>query len=148
MNRDHGDIWGGAILALAGAGVALYAGARLEFGSLRAMGPGFFPTVLGVLLALLGLAVALPAWRRAAEMPVIRWSDAGAVIAAILVFGLGMGRIGVVPACFLSVLIASVPAPHRGWLWRLVLAACVTALTWAVFIFGLRMGLPVWPRLG
>lgn len=147
MTRDWADIWGGAILAVLGASVAIYAGIRLDFGSLRAMGPGFFPTVLGVLLACLGLAIALPAWGRAAVTPRIAWGDAGAVIAAILIFGLGMIRLGLVPACFLAVLIASLPAPHQGWRWRLVLAACVTLICWCVFILGLRMNIPVWPRL-
>lgn len=147
MNRDWADICGGAVLALLGLGVAIHAGLRLDFGTLRAMGPGFFPTVLGAMLALLGAGVAVPAWRRGAKPVTIRWGDAAAVIAAILIFGLGMSRLGVVLACFLAVLIASLPAPHPGWRWRLVLACAVTVLTYVVFILGLRMSLPVWPRL-
>lgn len=147
MNRDWADICGGAVLALLGLGVAINAGLRLDFGTLRAMGPGFFPTVLGAMLALLGASVAVPAWRRGADTLTIRWGDAAAVIAAILIFGLGMSRLGVVLACFLAVLIASLPAPHPGWRWRLVLACAVTVLTYVVFILGLRMSLPVWPRL-
>ena len=147
MQRDWADIWGGAVLALLGAGVAVYAGLRLDFGTLRAMGPGFFPTVLGALLAVLGAAVAIPAWSRAADTPKIAWGDAAAVIAAILVFGLGMNRLGILLACFAAVLIASIPAPHAGWRWRILLAICVTALVWLVFIAGLRMSIPVFPRL-
>ena len=133
------------MLALLGAGVVIHAGLRLDFGSLRAMGPGFFPTVLGALLALLGAAVAIPAWARAAETPKIAWGDAAAVIAAILIFGLGMHRLGILLACFTAVLVAAIPAPHEGWRWRLLLAACVTALVWLVFILGLRMSIPVFP---
>lgn len=145
MQRDRADIWGGAVLALLGAGVAIHAGLRLDFGSLRAMGPGFFPTVLGALLAVLGAAVAIPAWARAAETPKIAWGDAAAVIAAILIFCLGMHRLGILLACFAAVLVAAIPAPHEGWRWRLLLAACVTALVWLVFILGLRMSIPVFP---
>ncbi|MFD1796355.1 tripartite tricarboxylate transporter TctB family protein [Paracoccus aurantiacus] len=148
MQRDWADIWGGAVLALVGAGVALHAGLRLDFGTLRAMGPGFFPVTLGVLLLLMGAGIALPALKRGAEPVIFRWLDAGAVIAAILIFGLGMGRLGVALACFLAVIVASVPAPHGGWLWRVLLAVAVTLLVWVVFILGLRMGLPVWPRFG
>ena len=147
MQRDWADIWGGAVLALLGAGVAVYAGLRLDFGTLRAMGPGFFPTVLGALLAVLGAAVVIPAWSRAADTPKIAWGDAAAVIAAILIFGLGMNRLGILLACFAAVLIASIPAPHKGWRWRILLAICVTALVWLVFIAGLRMSIPVFPRL-
>ena len=147
MQRDWADIWGGAVLALLGAGVAVYAGLRLDFGTLRAMGPGFFPTVLGALLAVLGAAVAIPAWARAAETPKNAWGDAAAVIAVILIFGLGMNRLGILLACFVAVLVASIPAPHKGWRWRLLLALCVTALVWLVFIAGLRMSIPTFPRL-
>ncbi|MBA4491293.1 tripartite tricarboxylate transporter TctB family protein [Paracoccus sp. S1E-3] len=147
MHRDWADIWGGGVLALLGAGVAVHAGLTLDFGTLRAMGPGFFPTVLGALLAVLGAAVAIPAWGRMAETPHIAWGDAAAVIAAILIFGLGMNRLGILLACFAAVLIASVPAPHSGWRWRILLAACVTGLVWLVFIAGLRMTIPILPRL-
>ena len=133
------------MLALLGTRVAIHAGLRLDFGSLRAMGPGFFPTVLGALLAVLGAAVAIPAWARAAETPKIAWGDAAAVIAAILIFGLGMHRLGILLACFTAVLVAAIPAPHEGWRWRILLAACVTALVWLVFILGLRMSIPVFP---
>ncbi|SDD71064.1 Tripartite tricarboxylate transporter TctB family protein [Paracoccus isoporae] len=145
MQRDWADIWGGAVLALTGLAVAFWAGTRLEFGTLRAMGPGFFPSVLGAGLALLGTAIALPAWRRGAAPVPVRPGDLAAVIAAILIFGFGMDRLGVMLACFLAVLVASIPAPRSGWGWRLALSGIVTALTVAVFVFGLKMGLPLWP---
>ena len=44
-----------------------------------------------------------------------------------------------------AVLIASLPAPRRGWRWRLILAAIITVLTWLVFKQGLQMTMPVWP---
>ena len=47
MKRDWTDLLSGAALALLGLGVALYAGARLDFGAPRNMGPGFFPVTLG-----------------------------------------------------------------------------------------------------
>ncbi|WBU65287.1 tripartite tricarboxylate transporter TctB family protein [Paracoccus aerodenitrificans] len=145
MQRDWPDIWGGAVLAVTGLCVAIWSGLRLDFGTLRAMGPGFFPTVLGVALAMLGVAVAVPALRRGAEPVPVRLGDLAAVIASILIFGLGMEWLGMVPACFIAVLTASVPAPCKGWLWRLVLAVAVTAVTFVVFELGLQMGLPVWP---
>ncbi len=147
MQRDWADIWGGAVLALLGAGVAVYAGLRLDFGTLRAMGPGFFPTVLGALLAVLGAAVAIPAWARAAETPKIAWGDAAAVSAARRISGLGMNGLGILLACFVAVRVASIPAPHKGWRWRLLLALCVTALVWLVLIARLRMSIPTFPRL-
>jgi len=145
MKRDYHDIWGGGLLAVLGLAVAAWAWSSYDFGSLRRMGPGFFPTILGGVLAGLGLAIALPAWWRAGKVRPLAAPEAAGVLAAIVVFGLLLQPAGLVPATVLAVLIASAPAPKPGWLWRAVLAGGLAALTWAVFIAGLQMSLPVWP---
>ncbi|WP_112314444.1 tripartite tricarboxylate transporter TctB family protein [Rhodovulum viride] len=147
MHRDWPDILGGLALAAIGAAAAGWALAQYDIGTLRRMGPGFFPAVLGGLLTVLGLVVALPALRRRSDAPGIEPLAALAVLAAILVFGLGLFRIGLVAATAAAVLVASLPAPRPGWGWRLALAAAIALLTVLVFGFGLRMSLPLWPRL-
>ena len=64
-----------------------------------------------------------------------------------MVFGVGMPKLGLVVATALSVLIATLPAPHRGWMWQILLTLAVTALTVLLFSAGLRMTLPLWPRV-
>ena len=146
MRRDWPDILGGVALGAIGAAAAGWALLHYDLGTLRQMGPGAFPAALGLMLAVLGVIVALPGLRRAGEMPRVEARAALAVLASILVFGLGMRPLGLVVATAASVLIASLPAPHRGWTWRLVLAAVVMVLTVLVFRTGLRMSLPLWPR--
>lgn len=145
--RDWPDLLGGAALALTGAGVAAVAALRLDVGTLRQMGPGFLPLVLGAVLTVLGAAIALGARGRVAPPLTIHWREAACVIGGILLFAAGLPRLGLMPSTALLVLVASVPAPRAGLGWRLVLAAAVTLLTWAVFSAGLRIGLPLWPRL-
>ncbi|MBL3567257.1 tripartite tricarboxylate transporter TctB family protein [Rhodovulum sulfidophilum] len=148
MQKDWPDILGGLVLATLGAAAAGWALAHYDIGSLRRMGPGFFPVVLGALLAGLGLAIALPALgREAGPRPGIEPRAAVAVLAAILVFGFGLFRLGLVGATAAAVLIAALPAPHGGRAWRLVLALAISALTVLVFGLGLRMNVPLWPRL-
>lgn len=147
MRRDWPDFFGGAILAAIGAGVAVWAALHYDMGTLRRMGPGFFPVVLGVVLSGLGLVVALPALGRSAVAPKIETSSAVAVLAAILIFAFGLSRLGLAGATMVTVLVATIPAPRKGWIWRIVLATAVTAITVLVFSFGLRMTLPLWPRL-
>ena len=147
MQRDWPDVLGGVILAAIGAGFALWALVHYDAGTLRRMGPGFFPMVLGSVLFGLGLIIALPALGRNGTAPRIEPGAALAVLASIVIFALGLQRLGLAGSAALAVLVASIPAPRKGWLWRLVLAAAVTALTVLVFSFGLRMTLPVWPRL-
>lgn len=147
MNRDWPDVLGG--LALAGIGGLAIGWALLHYdlGTLRQMGPGFFPVVLGALLFGLGLVVALPALVRTGDVPRIDPGSAAAVLGAILVFGFGLRLLGLAAATAACVLIASLAAPHPGWRWRVLLALAVTAITVVVFSLGLRMTLPVWPRL-
>jgi hypothetical protein len=145
MKRDYQDLASGVILAAIGLAVAIYATASYEIGSLRHMGPGFFPAVLGSFLALLGLVIALPAWARTGHAVRIAWKEAGAVLVAILVFASGLERLGLVPVTAVTVLIASLAAQDRRIGWRLGLAVVVTALSVAVFHFGLKMTTPLWP---
>lgn len=147
MRRDWPDIAGGLVLAAVGAVAAGWALAHYDLGTLRQMGPGFFPAILGTLLAALGLMVALPAWKRAAPAAKVEPAAVIAVLASILIFGAGLSRIGLVGATAAAVLVATLPAPHPGWTWRVILTVVVTALTVLVFSLGLRMTLPLWPRL-
>lgn len=147
MQRDWPDIFGGMILVAIGAGVAIWAAVHYDMGTLRRMGPGFFPVVLGTVLSGLGLVVALPALGRAADVPKVEIGAAVAVLGAILIFAFGLSRLGLAGATAVSVLVATIPAPRPGWVWRIILAAAVTTLTLLVFSFGLRMTLPLWPRL-
>jgi hypothetical protein len=145
MKRDIPDLAGGALLAAIGTFVAIYAVAQYDIGTLRRMGPGFFPALLGGVLAVLGLMIAGPAWARGAAAVQIAWKDAAAVLGAILVFAIGLERGGLVLVTAATVLIGSLAAPDRRIGWRLVLAATVTALSVLVFHFGLRMTVPMWP---
>jgi hypothetical protein len=145
MKRDLPDLASGVVIAAIGLFIALYAGAHYDMGSLRRMGPGFFPVVLGAVLAVLGVIIARAGWRRAAEPGPIAWKDALAVLGAIVVFGAGLERLGLVPVTLLSVLLGSCAAPDRRIGWRVVLALVVTALSVLVFHFGLKMTVPLWP---
>src|SRR4051812_36237996 len=61
--RSQKDFWCGVIFLVIG--VAFMVLARdYRFGTAARMGPGFFPTMLGGLLAALGLGLALPALLR------------------------------------------------------------------------------------
>ncbi len=145
MRRDYHDLLGGAALALLGLAVAGHAANTLDFGTMRQMGPGFFPVLLGLLLAGLGLLVALPAWWRQGIPAEFHLPEFAAVLAAILVFALLMTRAGLIPATALSVLIATLPAPRRGLVWRAVLAGVVTLMTWVIFSAALGMTIPLFP---
>src|SRR6202012_3963962 len=98
-------------------------------GSLLRMGPGFFPSVIAVLIVLLGLALTASP-RRAQWGPAsirIQWRSVLAVAAGVILFAVSLERAGLVPATLLLVLVSSLAEPN----WRprraAILAVVVTA---------------------
>lgn len=132
---------------MAGVGAfAALAGRRYGFGTPADMGPGFFPQLLGWLLAALGAAIALRAWLRGSEVgAALRWRSMVCVSGAILLFALTLEPAGVVPAAFGAALVASIADERIGWPGRIATAAGVAALAVLIFVGALGMALPLGP---
>ena len=143
-NKDSRDIIGGLGLAAVGLFAVIY-GQRYEFGDLNRMGPGYFPIVLGSMLAGLGVLIALPAFFRRGEPIIVAWKSFALVMASILVFAFTLKPLGLVLASALAVLLASLADKAPGWKWRISTAIGIALITWLVFKFGLSMVLPTWP---
>lgn len=143
--RDIGDILGGLLMVVIG-GFAMWYAQRYSFGTPRAMGPGFFPVVLGGILVVLGGMIALPALRRAGPAVEVAPRTLAIVTAAILLFAVSLRPLGLVLATALAVLLASLAERGFPWPGRLVLAVALAGLMWLIFVVGLGMSLPVWPR--
>jgi drug/metabolite transporter (DMT)-like permease len=168
LTRDH---VGGVLMIAVGVAVAVTADGY-EIGSLRSMGSGFFPLVLGVLLVLVGVAIvattplrprapgptvtaaaqavapAAPAAAATAPPPAPgrRGIDVRAwscILAAILAFVLLGRHGGLVPASFASVFIAALGDRGNGVRDAAWLAAAMTAFGVVVFHYGLRVLLPL-----
>lgn len=60
---NHKPLMAGALFAALGAFFSINAYLTLEIGDVSAMGPGFFPLALGLILMLLGVAIALQGLR-------------------------------------------------------------------------------------
>lgn len=141
--RDIHDIVGGLLMTAAGIFFALY-GSRYTFGSADRMGPGWFPVVLGWVLAVLGILVALPAWWRQGTGITVQWKNLIWCVAALAAFALTLQSLGVVFASLLASVLALVPSamPLRT---RLIVCTMVAVLTVLIFPIGLQMILPIWP---
>lgn len=143
-NRDLTDIIAGGLLVAIGLFAFFYAD-RYQFGTLNRMGPGFFPVVLGGLLAFLGALIAIPALFRAGHAPKVEWLSLLLVLGSVVVFALLLRPLGVILATMGSVFVASLAEPNWTLRGRLILSAAIAAVTWLIFIAGLGMLLPVWP---
>lgn len=142
-SKDTRDIIGGFTLVAIGLFAALYA-QRYDLGELQEMGPGYFPTALGVLLTVLGLFIAIPAFFREGTTINIEWKSLIWVLISLSVFAIALTKAGLIVATILSVLAAAVPS-KSSWKTRVILALSLSVIIYLVFLFGLGMILPVWP---
>ncbi|AVO41320.1 tripartite tricarboxylate transporter TctB family protein [Simplicispira suum] len=125
--------------------VALYASNQYQIGDAARMGPGYFPTLLGAILAFLGLVITVLSFREVVHIltpPPFTPRPFIAVIAAVALFALLITRIGLIPTTILMVIVTAAGSnsfrPGRA----LVLGVSLSAIAWLIFSFGLQMTLP------
>lgn len=136
-----GALGGAGLLALSI--VFIVGGYELGVGSPRRLGTGAFPVIMGFILAVLSLVVIAIDIRDTSDAERPDWISFAAIGAALAVFALTVGRIGLVPGAFLTTITASLPDPSLPVLGKIILGAVVSLACWALFI-GL-IGLPFAP---
>lgn len=119
-------------------------------GSAARMGPGYFPRLLAIVLAAIGLAVMLGAVRPTAERQALqRWDVKGLawVTGSVALFAFLLFPLGLVGALFVLIVVSSKASAEFSWTGALANGAVLIALCLLVFVFGLGLQLPVWPAL-
>lgn len=145
IKRHQNQFAGGAIVTI---GVAALLIARsYQIGTLRTMGPGFFPLILASLLVVVGTLIALNREETVAdahepdglEHPEYRgWA---CIVAGVAAFILLAKPAGMLPATFACVFIAAMGDRTATWLGSFVLAAAIAVVGTAVFHYGLQIQL-------
>lgn len=146
---DVRDFLGGALLIALGIFVAVYAGTQYRVGEPARMGPGFFPVALGCILAGLGLIVLLLSFRTSAhawEVSPIAWRSLIAILSAVAVFSMIVGRLGLMPATVALTFVAALAEPRFRWRRTLLLGLSLALLSWLIFTIGLQMNLPAFSK--
>jgi len=150
-NVDRREFAAGALLTLFGLFVALYASSSYEWSDGGRLGPGFFPTVLGWILAGLGLLImglAFTAVVHALTPPPLRLRAFLAILAAIAAFALSLEHLGLVPATVILTAIAVLAERPYKLRRTVLLAACLALLSWLIFVVGLDMQLAAFGTTG
>ncbi len=142
-SRDYVDIIGGLIMLCAGLWFMNHAFENYAIGTLRRMGPGFFPAVLGGSVAVFGVLIMLPAFFRPGEKFGFEARPFFIICIAVAAFAFLLERMGMVPTIFAMTFIASYAMPKPHPLKTLALAAALSFFAVAIFVWGL--GVPLMP---
>jgi hypothetical protein len=147
--RHPKDFWTGLIFLFFGLGAVLV-GQDYPMGRAGRMGPAYFPTVLGSLLALIGLIAVVRSFVRPGEA-VGRFyvKEVALILAAIVLFGFLIRGAGLVPAALVLILLSAYASPRFRWGEALLLAAGLALFAVVVFVKLLGLPMPVFgPWLG
>jgi hypothetical protein len=105
-----------------------------------------FPTLIGALLAALGLIIALRSFvLDGAPVPRFDARPIGISILAIVLFGIALQWLGLVAAIAALVLVGAYASREVRLLDNLALAAVMIVFSVAVFVWLLGLPLPLWP---
>ncbi len=140
------DFWAG--LMFIAFGLFFYLVARnYEMGSARRMGPAYFPTVLGGLLAVLGGIVFFRSFAVKGErVPPISLRQIFFVILSLVAFGFLLRPIGMILALALLVVVSAFAGHEFKLKEVLILSAVLITLSVLAFVKGLGLPFPLWPK--
>jgi hypothetical protein len=144
--RNPRDFWAGAIY-LALAIVAIWIGRSYPQGTSARMGPGYFPTALGAILAVFGVISIGRSFLRPGEaISAIAWRPLILVLGATVLFGLLLERVGVLIALPCLIVVGAL-ASRNSRLNATSIAAMIALIAFCVVVFVKGLGLPM-PLLG
>jgi hypothetical protein len=145
--RSQKDFWCGLLFLAIGVGVMVLA-RNYRLGTGARMGPGYFPTLLGGVLAFLGLTLIIPALLRdGEEFPPLHPRPLILILLSILVFGLALDYLGFALAVAALVVIGGLADPDLRPVEIAGVALFLVVFSIGIFVALLGMPLTLWPGL-
>ena len=149
-HRSVPDVLAGAIFVLIG-GAFVVGSLSYELGTPLRMGPGYFPLLVGAILAALGVAIVLKGLIAGEVLTfgVIPWRAIAVIVVALLFFGFFIRRLGFVPTSAVTALLTTLASPRVRPLPAVAVALGLTVASTLIFVVGLQLRIPLWgPWLG
>jgi len=141
------DFWAGVMFLGFGLFFAIWAPIFYQMGTAVRMGPAYFPTVLGGMLAVLGLIVLLGSFAiQGPPVPAFSYRPLILVSVACVLYGYLMKPLGLVGATAALVYVSAFGGHEFKWKEVTILYVILMIFSWAVFVKGLTLPFPVWPE--
>ncbi len=154
--KSQKDFFSGLVFVVFGVAYAL-GSMNYKIGDGARMGPGYFPLLLGTLLAILGGVVIFKAMVVETvdgdKVGSMAWRPLVFIILANLVFGVLLGGLpsiklpafGLIIAIYALVMIAAMAGDEFKLKEVIVLSTILAVMSYVAFIWMLRLQFPVWP---
>jgi hypothetical protein len=154
--KSQKDFYSGLLFLVIGAAFA-YGATKYSIGTGARMGPGYFPRMLGVLLAVLGAFVVFEALTiktpDGEKVGTWAWKPLVFIILANLGFGvllgglpsIGLPAMGLIAGIFFVTIVASMASDEFKFTETLVLSVVLSIISYLAFIMLLKLQFPVWP---
>lgn len=154
--KSQKDFFSGLMFTVVGASFA-YGATSYNIGTGGRMGPGYFPLLLGVILAILGSAIMFKALvvetQTGDKIGKWAWKPLFFIITANLLFGillgglpsLGIPAMGLIAAIFGVTIVASLAGDTFNLKEVLILSVVLSIGSYLAFIMLLKLQFPVWP---
>jgi hypothetical protein len=154
--KSQKDFFSGLMFMAVGVAFA-WGASTYNVGTGARMGPGYFPLMLGVLLAILGAAIVLESMVVETEdgekIGKWAWKPLFFIITANLVFGVALGGLpkvgipamGLIVGIYALTFIASLAGEDFKLKEVVLLATVLAIMSYLAFIVLLKLQFPVWP---
>jgi Tripartite tricarboxylate transporter TctB family len=154
--KSQKDFFSGLLFMTVGIAFA-YGATNYSVGTGARMGPGYFPMLLGICMAVLGAVITFKSLvvetADGDKVGSIAWKPLFFIIAANLIFGILLGGLpsiklpafGLIVGIFALTFVASMAGDEFKFKEVLVLAIILCLLSYGAFILLLKLQFPVWP---
>ncbi|MDM0012530.1 tripartite tricarboxylate transporter TctB family protein [Variovorax sp. J22P168] len=154
--KSQKDFFSGVMFAVVGVAFA-WGATTYNVGSGARMGPGYFPLMLGILMAFIGLVIMFTGLTVETEdgQPIGKWAwkQVVFILGANLAFGvllgglpsIGVPAMGMIIAIYALVIISSLAGSEFNLPKVLILATALAVGSYIAFIWALKLQIQVWP---
>jgi len=145
--ENQKDFWAGIMFVIFGAFFAIL-GWQYKIGTAAKMGPGYFPTVLGMIVILLGMVISVGSLTtKETDKKAIKfgWPSLFFILGSVVLFGLLLRPLGLILSLFILIAISSYASKKFSWNSMLLNATVLILMCLAIFVWALGLQLSLRP---